>query len=137
MNKTIAEMLVKEVKEAIAANFVKADEKVFFYMLNAYNRYCEDEMNGANYIFDMNKQKDFICLVKGGMTLVDAQRLGQCRFLIERDKQYVVLNQASVINCMLGLLDEIVECILKYPFVEEYKIIYQMFVTEGFEDLGM
>lgn len=137
MNKTIAEMLVKEVKEAIAANFVKADEKVFSCMLNAYNRYCKDEMNGENYIFNMSKQEDFLSLVKEGMTLIAAQRLGQCRFLVKRNKEYVILNQVAVINCMLGLLDEIVECILKYPFVEEYKIIYQMFVTEGFEDLGM
>lgn len=137
MNKTIAEMLVKEVKEAIAANFVKANEKVFFCMLDAYNRYCEDEMDGANYIFDMTKQKDFVCLVEGGMTLVDAQRLGQCRFLIIRDNKYLVLNQSSVLNCILGLLEEIIVCVLKYPFVEEYKIIYQMFVTEGFENLGM
>lgn len=137
MNKTIAEMLVKEVKEAIAANFVKADEKVFFCMLNAYNRYCEDEMNGENYIFNMSKQEDFVSLVNEGMTLIEAQRLGQCRFLVKRNKEYVILNQSAVINCMLGLLDEIVECVLKYPFVEEYKIIYQMFVTEGFEDLGM
>ena len=44
-------------------------------LLNAYNRWQEDEKDGVDYIFHIDKQDDLISCVNGGMTSEDIVKL--------------------------------------------------------------
>ena len=43
-------------------------------VLNAYNRFQKDEIDGVDYIFDITIQNDLKCMVEGGLTVPDNEK---------------------------------------------------------------
>lgn len=106
---------------------------VFTELFNAYNRYVEDETSGADYIFDINKQDDIICCVKGGMTAKDIAKVVESEFhyyLFGYDRKTPKpLAFTEVEGIIRNNLDEVLQAVITYPFVEEYRKIYTRYVT--------
>ena len=52
-----------------------ADLYFFEKVLRVYNRWCETENDGQEYIFDIRSTDDVICCMKAGLTMEDASRI--------------------------------------------------------------
>ena len=51
------------------------DTDIFNLVLDVYNKYQENERDGVDYIFDINKKEDLIACIKGGLTARMIQEL--------------------------------------------------------------
>jgi hypothetical protein len=101
--------------------------------LKAYNRWQEDEHNGVDYIFNINNPDDLIDCIKGGLT---ADEIGNFvrvyvtpNFLFGCNHKLTPLSKTKIIKLIIDNLDDIVDCIIAYPWVEEYRSIYTDVVT--------
>ena len=74
--KQIIKDLISEIKTAIV-NDMKGgrNKEVVMLVLNAYNRYQEDERDSVDYIFDLNNKVDLVYCIHGGMTAEDIHDL--------------------------------------------------------------
>lgn len=63
--------LLKEIDELKKCfyGWAKTLSKESPLLVNAYNTYCDNERDGAGYIFDLDNKDDLSCLIKGGHTL--------------------------------------------------------------------
>lgn len=101
--------------------------------LKAYNRWQEDEHNGVDYIFNINNPDDLIDCIKGGLT---ADEIGNFvrvyvtpNFLFGCNHKLTPLSKPKIVKFIIDNLDDIVDCIIAYPWVEEYRSIYTDVVT--------
>jgi hypothetical protein len=89
-------------------------------LLNAYNRWQEDEKDGVDYIFNIDKQDDLICCIKGGMTSDDIVKLknnGVSYFLFGINHRDVTpMNNDDMINTLVRTLDELLDYIIAYLY---------------------
>lgn len=135
---------LEEIKNIIVKDLMNScDNDVYGTLLNAFNRYQEDETDGVDYIFDADNKDDIVCCLNGGMTINELSRI--MRFRDNVSKCYYMYNctykipkvlpKAEVKHIILSNLDEILDCVLKYPFVEEYRYIYTQYITNtlGYE----
>lgn len=107
--------------------------------LKAYNRWQEDEHNGVDYIFNINNPNDLINCIKGGLTADDIANFVNYTktyasetpnyFLFGFDHKLQTLSKGHILNLVYYNLDDIVNCIIAYPWVEEYRAIYVEVVT--------
>ena len=85
-------------------------------LLNAYNRWQEDEKDGVDYIFHIDKQDDLLSCIKGGMTSDDIVKLknnGISYFLFGINHRDVTpMNNDDIINTLVGALDELLDYII-------------------------
>lgn len=115
-------------------NKMEHDKMVLNDVLMAYNRYQEDEREGVDYIFDLTNEDDLITCIKGGLRADDIAHLWN-----ETDSRYIFygvnhaypapLTSDEIFLQLDAHLDDIVTCMVAYPFVEEYKNLYVPFVT--------
>jgi hypothetical protein len=105
----------------------------FNMLLLAYNRWQEDEHSGVDYIFNINNPDDLIDCIKGGLT---ADEIGNFvrvyvtpNFLFGCNHKLTPLSKTKIIKLIIDNLDDIVDCIIAYPWVEEYRVIYVEVVT--------
>ena len=112
-------------------------------VLAAYNRYQEDERDGVDYIFNLEDKDDLKTLIEGGYTASDiAWAYGKGKetnlFLFHAGANYDHMNHVGSISDLKRLLtaylENIVPCVFLYPWVDEYKAIWTMFVTESVEN---
>lgn len=106
--------------------------------LKAYNRWQEDEHNGVDYIFNINNPDDLIDCIKGGLTAdAIAEFVNDTKgwanetpnFLFGCNYNLQPLSNEHILNLIYNNLDDIVDCIVAYPWVEEYRVIYVEVVT--------
>lgn len=106
--------------------------------LKAYNRWQEDEHNGVDYIFNINNPDDLIDCIKGGLTADEiAEFVNSIKgwaysipnFLFGCNHKLQPLGKLKIVNLIIDNLDDIVDCIIAYPWVEEYRAIYVEVVT--------
>ena len=106
--------------------------------LKAYNRWQEDEHNGVDYIFNNNNPDDLIDCIKGGLTADEiAEFVNNIKgwaneipnFLFGCNHKLTPLSKSKIVNLIIDNLDDIVDCIIAYPWVEEYRAIYVEVVT--------
>lgn len=106
--------------------------------LKAYNRWQEDEHNGVDYIFNINNPDDLIDCIKGGLTADEiAEFVNNIKgwaneipnFLFGCNHKLTPLSKSKIVNLIIDNLDDIVDCIIAYPWVEEYRAIYVEVVT--------
>jgi len=114
---------------------------VFDMVLAAYNRYCEDEKDGIDYIYDIYNQEDLNTLVNNGMTANDITKLFEsaqdtksnylfcdCNHDIEQ-----IASFENVLDLLIGMIDEVCECALLYVTrCEEYQALYERYVTDTY-----
>lgn len=107
--------------------------------LKVYNRWQEDEHNGVDYIFNINNPNDLIDCIKGGLTadeianFVNSTKAWTSEtpkyFLFGCNHKLQPLSKGHIYNLIYNNLDDIVDCIVAYPWVEEYRAIYVEVVT--------
>ena len=123
--------LINDIKEKM-----KIDSDIWTMMFDAYNRYQMDERDGVDYIFNLSKQEDLLAVVKAGLTIEDLHQI--CYKSLDNAKYIhygcnyekpMLLTKQNIDNNIYGLLDEIVDDIIAYPWVEEYRKVYTFFIT--------
>ena len=108
-------------------------------LLKAYNRYQEDERDGVDYIFDINNQDDLITCIQGGLTAVGIiyfhNRIKSWvnptpYFLFGcNHKEMKPMGRDNVIDAIVAVLDDLIDKIIAYPWVEEYRAVYAHYIT--------
>lgn len=107
-------------------------------LILAYNRWQEDEHSGVDYIFNINNPDDLIDCIKGGLTAdAIAEFVNDTKgwanetpnFLFGCNHKLTPLSKSKIVNLIIDNLDDIVDCIVAYPWVEEYRSVYTDVVT--------
>ena len=139
--KKIIESMSKRIEKDLLKNHLNNTE-VFEMVLAAYNRYCEDEKDGIDYIFDIYNQDDLKCLVKNGMSASEiatiyegAQYRTSNYFFYDCNHMTnnVIGSFEEVLDLLIGMLDEVCECVMTYVTrCEEYQAIYERYVTDTY-----
>lgn len=107
-------------------------------LFDAYNRYQEDERDSVDYIFNIENKDDIFACLNGGMTTNELQELfshkeknGTCYFMFGANYETpYIMTKDMVINNIIAHLEDIVKCVIAYPFVEEYTDIYQHYISD-------
>ena len=113
-------------------------------VLNAYNRFQEDERDGVDYIFDLVKQNDLKRLVNEGLC---ATEIALAMRKVEKEKlstffhfgcNYNGLNAlgtlADLKRNLISWLDEFLPYVIMYVTrCTEYQAIYEHYITEYLE----
>ena len=108
-------------------------------LLKAYNRYQNDERDGVDYIFNINKQDDLITCIQGGLTAEDIVNFhNKVRswviptpyFLFGcNHKEMTPMGSDNIVDAIVAVLDELLDNIIAYPWVEEYRAVYTHYIT--------
>lgn len=108
-------------------------------LLKAYNRYQEDERDGVDYIFNLNKQDDLITCIQGGLTAGEIANFHNKvkswedptpHFLFGcNHKEMKPMGRDNIIDAIVAVLDELIDNIIAYPWVEEYRAVYTHYIT--------
>ena len=107
-------------------------------LFDAYNRYQEDERDSVDYMFNLENKDDIFACLNGGMTTNELQQLfshkeknGVCYFMFGANYETPnIMTMQMVVNNIIGHLEDIVKCVIAYPFVKEYRVIYEHYVSE-------
>jgi len=136
MSKSIISTTIDNLIQMVADRLVKGQR--YDLLFAAYNRWQEDERDGVDYIFDVEKPEDVICCLQGGLTIEQLHSILDAK---ETDGiQYfyfgcnyptpTLITQEKLIGILKSFADDIVMYAIAYPSVEEYKAIYELFITE-------
>ena len=108
-------------------------------LLKAYNRYQEDERDGVDYIFNINNQDDLITCIQGGLTAEEIVNFHNRvkswvnptpYFLFGcNHKEMKPMGRDNIIDAIVAVLDELIDKIMAYPWVEEYRAVYTYYIT--------
>ena len=133
MNASVKIMAIT-LKNNIALN-VHRKEEVFNELFKAYNRYVEDETNGGDYIFNIDDKNDLSCCVNAGLTATQIFGIvsSSCKYFLYGENYPTPrpLTFAEVEGIVRNNIDEVITCILAYPYVEEYRKVYTRFITNS------
>lgn len=106
--------------------------------LDAYNRWEEDEHDGCDYIFDIEKTQDLKDCVEGGLTAVEIARMvGKgCKYFCfgTNHEETELVTDETIINSVRYRILEIVGCALLYPNLTEYSKFINAFFTKEIMD---
>lgn len=139
--------IIKNLAESIESNLINdmyrelGGDDTAVLVLNAYNRYQEDERDGVDYIFDIRNGEDLKCCIDGGMTAHDIACIDEeCNrtakstpyFMFgQNHKSAVVIPTFAVLKKELeASLHEVILHILADPHVDGYKELYNYCVTD-------
>ena len=108
-------------------------------LLKAYNRYQEDERDGVDYIFNINNQADLISCIQGGLTAEEIVKFHNRvkswvnptpHFLFGcNHKEMKPMGSDNIVDAIVAVLDELIDNIIAYPWVEEYRAVYTHYIT--------
>ena len=141
------ETIIKKLAESIESNLIhdmnceQIGNDTAILVLNAYNRYQEEERDGVDYIFDIRKGEDLKCCIDGGMTAHEISCINEECTRTAKSTPYFMFGQnhrtAEVIPTweqlkrVLGVsLHEVVMHMISDPYVDGYKELYKHCVTE-------
>lgn len=136
MNKSIFSTTIDNLIKMVADRLVRGQR--FDLLLAAYNRWQEDERDGVDYLFNVTNSEDVICCLKGGLTMeqlrtmlneYEANGIEYFYFGCNHPTPTMVTLE-KVISQLTANADEIVKYAIAYPSVDEYKAIYELFITE-------
>ena len=108
-------------------------------LLKAYNRYQADERDGVDYIFNINNQDDLITCIQGGLTAegivnfhnkVRSWVIPTPHFLFGYNhKEMTPMGSDNIVDAIVAVLDELIDNIIAYPWVEEYRAVYTHYIS--------
>lgn len=136
MSKSIFSTTIDNLIQMVADRLVNG--KRFDLLLAAYNRMQDDERNGVDYLFNVTNSADVICCLQGGLTMeqlrtmlneYEANGIEYFYFGCNHPTPTMVTLE-KVISQLTANADEIVKYAIAYPSVDEYKAIYELFITE-------
>lgn len=137
--KQIIKDLIKEIKTAIINDMNGGRNKeVIMLVLKAYNRFQEDEKDGADYIFDINNPNDLICCIRGGMTckqISDLYAESQTKttmfyFGVNYEQPLVIKDTYSLACNLVSYLAEMLPFVLAHHEVDGYKQLFDKYVSD-------
>lgn len=131
--------IIKKVVSVITNSLsVPTNTMALGMMLKAYNRYQEDERDGVDYIFNQHNLDDMKCCMDGGMTRQEIADLFAETFLqttpyfyfgVNYKKPQPINDYTELKAQIIANLEEIIKCVISFPYVEEYQTIYRNFIT--------
>ena len=141
------EEIIKKLAESIESNLIhdmnceQIGDDTAILVLNAYNRYQEEERDGVDYIFDIRKGEDLKCCIDGAMTAHEISCINEECTRTAKSTPYFMFGQnhrtAEVIPTweqlkrVLGVsLHEVILQMLAYPSVDGYKELYGYCVSD-------
>jgi hypothetical protein len=136
----IIESMPKRIANDLRKNHLYNTE-VFEMVLAAYNRYCEDEKDGIDYIYDIYNQEDLKTLVNNGMTANDITKLFESAQYTKSNYFFCDCNHdieqiasfEHVLDFLIGMIDEVCEYVMTYVTrCEEYQSVYEKYVTDTY-----
>ena len=123
-------------------NRKKAD-KVFNVLIQAYNKWQEDEHFGVDYLFDLNKEEDLICVLKGGITSKEIEQMykdirdfGMTSYFLFGENHTTAehLTTEQLASLIITNLDAVVSYILAYDSdSDNFKFIYNNYIATLFQ----
>lgn len=135
--------LVTEIKDNIAHELKRYPYRkcdLLKLVLDAYNTYQEEERDGVDYIFDINKPEDLKCCVEGGMTaqevawLYEQSQVNTTPFFyfgVNYSKPKPIANYVALMDNLIKWLDNVLPCVLAYPYLlKSYEDLYKVCVTD-------
>ena len=113
-------------------------------VLNAYNRFQEDERDGVDYIFDITKQNDLKCMVDGGLNVTEIawawnkikkEGISSCfHFGCNYGGLEALGTLADLKRNLISWLDEFLPFVIMYVTrCTEYQALYEHYITEYLE----
>ena len=125
----IRKKLVQEMNDKQTCNYVTS------LVLGAYNRYQEDEKDGANYLFDINNGNDLKCCIDGGMKAEEISWLyKECNksaestpyfmFGANHEKAETIETWDALKAYLTNFLSSIILYMITYQDVDGYKQLY-------------
>ena len=130
---TIKQRIIEDIKDGGGYVAIKK-------ILAAYNKYQEDECDGVDYIFSLDKKDDLVCCIEGGLTAkqisdmvtnsVENEALKYFHFGQNYDKPHQVKNHKEFFNTLTQNLDVIICWVLTYPNSEGYEDVYRYYITD-------
>lgn len=144
----VIETMVENVKNAIIRDMRDLNSRKGYdtlkAVLAAYNAYQEEERDGVDYIFNINNQDDLKCCVEGGLTAQEicgmwlksqSSHREYFYFGCNYEKPLQIATLAELRSNLVIWLDEILPCVLAYPFLaKEYENLYMEYVTPMFAE---
>lgn len=141
------EEIIRKLAESIESNLIhdmnceQIGDDTAILVLNAYNRYQEDERDGVDYICDIRKGEDLKCCIGGGMTAQEIACLHEECTRTAKSTPYFMFGRnhetAEVIptweqlkQILVASLHEVILQMLAYPFVDGYKELYKHCVMD-------
>lgn len=143
---TIIKKLASHIKEEIIADFDLNNAKAIELVLNAYNRYQEDERDGVDYLFNINYKYDLKCCVEGGLAASEIARLYDettqgatplFLFGVNYERPKLITNWEDAKKILLGVIDEVLLHMVVYHTTDGYKELYNHYVTENILDTDL
>ena len=149
----LVQRMTKEFRRIVTLAFHEHDVPMIHRLLCVYNTHQEEERDGVDYIFDFQNKEDLVSCIQGGLTAEELAELvakfhegggddelatffgdaTTTKFLFGCNHETPhLLTYSALKNALLGNADEIVECMLKYPFCYD-NIIYCRILTDVVE----
>lgn len=142
---TIIKKLAEKIKDSLIHDMNSEQNgnntALLLLVLNAYNRYQEDERDGVDYIFNIHNGEDLKCCIDGGMTACEIACINEECGRTANSTPYFMFGQnhknALVIPTFVALkkkleasLHEIILQMLAAPSVDGYKELYEYCVSD-------
>ena len=136
----LMEGIVKFVRERVEDDFRVGSGRSI--VLDAYNRYRNDECSGIGYIFQIHKPADLKYLVDNNMMNAHAitfvvnnpTKFPDGVFMFDGEANVGMHPVENVSQLLLNNLEDFVPFIILYVGrCEEYKVFYERYVTEALE----
>ena len=133
-------LIIKFVTESVKDDFRAGSGRRI--VLNAYNRYRDDECGGTGYIFQIHNQSDLKYLVDNGMMNAHAitfvvnnpGTFPDGVFMFDGEENVGMRPVENVSQLLLNNLDDLIPFVILYVGrCEEYKAFYERYITEGLE----
>lgn len=145
-------MITKEIYEELKAALMDDISKLFNYdyttalndLILAFNRYCDDECNGEDHLYNIHNHDDLCALVQGGMSALTIASVcksgteivyGSVSFVSicedSRDSEkkiYRTYRMCDLQDLLRDNLSNIIFHVLNSPDIPEYKTLYVRYV---------
>lgn len=136
---TIIKNLTSHIIEEIIADFDLNNARAIELVLNAYNRYQEDERDGVDYLFNINYKYDLKCCVEGGLTASEIARLYDettqgatplFLFGVNYERPKHITNWEEAKKILLGVIDDVVLYAIAFHAAQGYKAFFDYYIAD-------
>lgn len=149
----LVQRMVIQFRRVVILAFHEHNVPMINRLLGVYNKYQEEERDGVDYIFDFQNKEDLVTCIQGGLTSEElAELVVKFHNGVEEDETATffsdvtttkflfgcnhktphLLMYSALKNAILGNANEIVECMLKYPYCYD-NTIYCKILTDHIE----
>ena len=145
--KTLIQSLLHDLCTIAYQRLENDDAKLTTIVLNAYNRYQEDERDGVDYLFDINNKDDVKCCFDGGLSIsefVSAYFDRETRHLtsyfffgVNHPKPSFITSKELLAAVLQNSLADIMPHMFCHPNIKEYSALYEALISDYMFDNEM